>query len=224
MPLNCGDEWGDMDTNETASGDRRPLASRQTGWAATLTRALLRTPITPNGVSCAGMVFATIGAIAFANAGHRPALFLLGGVMIQLRLLCNMLDGMVAIEGRRGGPTGVLFNEIPDRYEDVVLLGGFGIASGWPVLGLMAGVAAVATAYLRALGASLGQGQDFRGPMAKPHRMALLTGGAILGFVEWLAFGTSDTPEWVLAALIVGTLATCWRRIARLAAGVGTPS
>jgi phosphatidylglycerophosphate synthase len=205
---------------DTGSGDRRPLASRQTGWAAWLTRLALRTPVTPDAVSCIGMVFATLGAVAFVYAPRWPLLFLAGAVLIQLRLLCNMLDGLVAVEGRRGGPTGILFNEIPDRYEDVVLLAGFAMAGGVLSLGLVAGILAVTTAYLRAFGGSLGLAQDFRGPMAKPHRMALLTAGAIVALVERLAFGTTDSPKWVLAVLIAGTLLTCGRRMARMASGV----
>jgi phosphatidylglycerophosphate synthase len=37
---------------------------------------------------------------------------------IQLRLLCNLLDCMVAIEGGKSAPTGALFNEMPDRFAD----------------------------------------------------------------------------------------------------------
>ena len=38
--------------------NRRPLKSRQTGWAGALARLLLRTPLTPNAVSLAGIGFA----------------------------------------------------------------------------------------------------------------------------------------------------------------------
>jgi hypothetical protein len=43
------------------------------------------------------------------------------------------------------------------------------------VLGWAAALVAVFVAYVRALGASVGAGQLFLGPMAKPHRMALMT-------------------------------------------------
>ena len=207
-----------MSILEPEIADRRPLASRQTGWAAWLTRTALRTPITPDAVSLAGMAFATLGGIAFLFAPGRPWLFLAGGVLIQLRLVCNLLDGMVAVEGQRGGPTGILFNELPDRYEDTVLLAGFAFAGGCLELGLIAGILAVGTAYLRAFGASLGLGQDFRGPMAKQQRMALLTAGTVIACGERLALGTLDSPTWILGLIVLGTLITCVRRIARMAA------
>jgi phosphatidylglycerophosphate synthase len=41
---------------------------------------------------------------------------------IQLRLLCNLLDGMVAIEGGFKTKTGEIFNELPDRLSDALIL------------------------------------------------------------------------------------------------------
>jgi hypothetical protein len=61
------------------------------------------------------MVFATIGGgPLLACRLHAPgcALLLLIGIAgMQLRLLCNLLDGMVAIEGGMKGKAGDLFNE-----------------------------------------------------------------------------------------------------------------
>jgi len=160
--------------------NRRPLASRSTAWAAALTRLLLRTPLTPNAISLAGIGFAAAGAVAFLLVGQSRWLWLVGALAIQLRLLANLLDGLVAVEGGRRAPTGALFNEFPDRIEDSLLLVAAGYACGQPALGWAAALFAMGTAYARALGGSLGLGQDFSGPMAKPHRMAALTAGAVL--------------------------------------------
>ncbi|WP_279482136.1 CDP-alcohol phosphatidyltransferase family protein [Aureimonas sp. SK2] len=198
--------------------DRRPLASRDTGWARRIAQGLSRSGMTPNAISAAGIPFAALGGLAFAFAPERPLLFLAGALLVQLRLLCNLFDGMVAVEGGRGGPTGVLFNEIPDRFEDSFILIGFGYASGFPELGFAAALLAVLTAYLRVMGASLGLGQDFSGPMAKPQRMAAVTIGAVLAFAEALAFGTLRVPVVVLAVVVLGTAWTAGARIARMAA------
>jgi phosphatidylglycerophosphate synthase len=102
--------------------------------------------------------------------------FLAAATCIQLRLIANLLDGMVAVEGGKGGPTGDLWNEAPDRVADVMILIGAGYAAGSsPMLGMIAALVAVFVAYVRALGASVGAGQIFLGPMAKPHRMFLMT-------------------------------------------------
>lgn len=190
--------------------NRRPLRSRQTGWAAALAQALLKTPLTPNAVSVAGIGFAAAGAACFVFADERPLLWLGGALFIQLRLLANLMDGLLAVEGGRKSPTGTLFNEFPDRIEDALLLVAAGYGAGVPTLGWAAALLAMGTAYVRALGGSLGLEQDFRGPMAKQHRMALLTLGVVASvFVPAL--------PWVLGAICAGAALTCVRRLARQA-------
>ena len=108
---------------------------------------------------------------------------------MQLRLLCNMLDGMVAIEGGRQTATGVLYNEIPDRVADSLLIVALGYAAGAGWLGWLGALAAAVTAYIRVLGGTCGLAQDFRGPLAKPHRMFVMTVGCLLGAIELPASG-----------------------------------
>lgn len=111
---------------------------------------------------------------------HAGAALLLAGGLVQARLLCNMLDGLVAVECGKGGPTGDFFNEVPDRVEDALILGAAGWAAGRPLLGAVAAWLALATAYVRAYRVTRGHGQDFCGPGAKPHRMFVVTVGAIV--------------------------------------------
>lgn len=190
--------------------NRRPLKSRQTGWAGALARLLLKTPLTPNAVSVAGIGFAAAGAACFALAPRQPLLWLGGALFIQLRLLANLMDGLLAVEGGRESPTGALYNEFPDRIEDALLLVAAGYGTGLPTLGWAAALLAMGTAYVRALGGSIGLAQDFCGPMAKQHRMALLTAGAVLSpFVAVM-------PA-VLAVICLGAAVTSVRRLVRQA-------
>lgn len=194
--------------------NRRPLTSRNTAWARGLSRFLVERKVSPNAVSVAGMVFATFGALCYAAVPRLPGiawLLLLGGAVgVQLRLLCNLMDGLVAVEGGLKTRGGDLFNEAPDRYEDVVLLVGAGLATGTPALGWCAACAAVLTAYVRAFGASLGQGQDFCGPFAKPHRMFFLTIGSLAGMAHLPALA------WALWLVALGAFFTAARRVVRL--------
>jgi phosphatidylglycerophosphate synthase len=210
-----------MQPADKASAGRRPLKSRTTGWAAALTRLLLKTPITPNQISLLGVLFALAGAGAMLLASHQPWLWLAGALSIQLRLLANMLDGLVAVEGQRHAPTGALYNELPDRIEDLALLVAAGYACGTGWLGWLADVLAVGCAYVRAVGGSLGLGQDFRGPMAKPHRMAALTLGALASGIAGLAGETWPVMVWTLAVIAAGTALTIARRTMRIAAKLG---
>src|ERR1019366_5547461 len=119
-----------------------------------------------------------LGWTPHAGGISRPALFLAAAACIQLRLLCNMLDGLVAIEGGRTTVYGEIFNDMPDRFADVVILVGAGYSIGnfsWGhELGWLVAALAVMTAYIRLLGGSMGVPQYFLGPMVQPHRMALL--------------------------------------------------
>jgi phosphatidylglycerophosphate synthase len=198
--------------------DRRPLASRSTSWAALATRLLLRTPITANQVSLAGLVFSALGGLALAVAPGRPLAYLAAAVAVQLRLLSNMLDGMVAVEGRRFSYNGALFNEVPDRFEDSVFLIAAGYAAGLDWLGYLAALFAVITAYVRVLGASLGFPQDFRGPMAKPQRMAALTLGCLGAFAEGLISASAYVLQITLIVVTTGTLLTAARRLVAISA------
>jgi phosphatidylglycerophosphate synthase len=194
----------------TELANRRPLKSRETGWAGALARLLLKTPLTPNAVSVAGIGFAAAGAACFALAQQLPFLWLGGALFIQLRLFANLMDGLLAVEGGRKSPTGALYNEFPDRIEDALLLVAAGYGAGVAEFGWGAALFAMGTAYVRALGGSIGLAQDFCGPMAKQHRMALLTLGAVLSpFV-------SAMPA-VLVVICIGAAITCVCRLVRQA-------
>ena len=138
--------------------------------------------------------------------------------MIQLRLLCNMMDGMVAIEGGKKSVTGDLWNEIPDRLADTIFLVSAGWAIGWPWIGAIAAWASVMTAYVRAMGAALTGAHDFCGPCAKPHRMAILTIAALITAAEPLWKGHAEVMMTAVIIIAVGTCLTIVRRISRLSA------
>ena len=200
---------------------RRPLTSRGTRWAAALTRRLAATEVTPNQISQASMVTAALSGAAFWLSGEvesavaRAALLLAGALFCQLRLLCNLLDGMVAIEAGKRAPDGGFWNEVPDRIADILILVGIGYGIDAPALGWAAAACALLTAYVREIGQNLGAPVDFRGPMAKPQRMALVTGAALLATLEPL-WGTGDVvlsvALWVVA---LGAIVTALRRARR---------
>jgi phosphatidylglycerophosphate synthase len=210
---------------------RRPLKSRGTGWARAAAAGLARMGATPDLISASSLLFAAVGFAAFwqsadAAGPGRAGWLLLAGLTVQLRLLANLLDGMVAVEHGRGGALGPIWNELPDRVADALFLIGAGYAlrhydpTVGPVLGWSAAVLAVLTAYVRELGHALTGVVDFAGPGAKPHRMAALTAGCVLS-----AIGAVALPDWdrgvlwlALAVVVLLTAVTVLRRAARLAA------
>lgn len=205
----------------TDTSSRRPLSSRNTRWARALAARLAASEVTPNQISAASVLFAALGLIAFwASTGAlTPLCLILAALCIQLRLLCNLLDGMVAIEGGKQSRTGPFWNEAPDRAADILFLWGAGLAAGFPALGLGCAALAIATAYLRELGRAEGQPADFSGPMAKQHRMAALTLGSLLAAILPIFATTGATIlQATLWLILAGTAATVLRRSLRLLA------
>lgn len=186
--------------------DRRPINVRSAGWARRIARSLANMGVTPNQISVLSIGFASLGA----GCLYLGDWYLIGAALcIQSRLLCNLFDGMVAVEHNKASALGPVYNEFPDRIADSILLVAAGYASAMPELGWMAALAAALTAYVRVYGASCGLGHDFRGPMAKQHRMAVLTLACFA--TPWLPFG--QTPLLIaLAVIAVLSLVTCVTR------------
>jgi len=168
------------------------------------------------------------GALALTamTTDVRPFLWLLGAGLILVRLLANMLDGMVAIAAQTASPVGDLYNEVPDRISDAATLIGLGYAAGGHmVLGCLAALAAVFTAYMRTLGRTAGAPQDFCGPMAKPQRMhavilvalvsALLPEGWQAQVLDLVGLGIAALG---LVVILAGSMLTSIRRLLHAAA------
>jgi len=213
-----------------ATESRRPLKTRSRSWAIHLAASLARVGVSPNAISLASVVFAGIAAAALAASGGaseglRAVLLLAAAAGIQMRLLCNLLDGMVAVEGGRRTKSGELFNDVPDRVADALVFVGAGYGLPWPAwggaLGWAAALLAVITAYVRMLGGALGLAQDFCGPMAKQHRMAVMTGACLLAIGESVLFGYRGLVIGLaLGVVAAGSLLTIGRRLRRIRRGL----
>jgi phosphatidylglycerophosphate synthase len=201
---------------------RRPLKVRQTELSQRIARWLSRKSVTPNQISLASVLFAVLAAICLFLTPRLQGvaswiLPVLAAVFIQCRLLCNLFDGMVAVEGGKSTPSGEMFNDIPDRIADPLILLAAGYATDVvPVadaLGWAAALAAVLTAYVRTLAASIGAPVDFRGPMAKQQRMAILTFACLLTPLEPLLWGRGWALFAALVVILLGCLVTIARRV-----------
>ena len=195
---------------------RRPIAARSSAWAGALSAWLARVGVTPNSISVVSILFAAVGGLLIWLTAH-PLGWLVAAACVQLRLICNLLDGMVAIEGGRKTRTGPIYNEFPDRVADTLLLVPLGYAAGEPWLGWACALLASLTAYVRVFGGAVGLPQDFSGIMAKQRRMAALTIGLVAQSIEWL-FWPSHRSLLVTAAVIAaGSLVTCVTRTVKIA-------
>jgi phosphatidylglycerophosphate synthase len=203
---------------------RRYLRTREQRWPRAMATALGNAGIRPNAVSVLSIAFAALAGFALWLSGDRGGdwlLLLTAAIAIQLRLLCNMLDGLLAVEGGFKSKLGDLYNEIPDRIADVAILIGAGYGARTlpfgEMLGWAAALVAVMTAYLRVLAGSLGAQQLFIGPMAKQHRMFVITLGCLAAAVEHVRLGTVRALWLSLAVVVAGSIITLFRRLIRLA-------
>ncbi|ANL56697.1 CDP-alcohol phosphatidyltransferase family protein [Rhizobium phaseoli] len=196
---------------EEEDASRRPIASRSSSWAIGMSAWLARTGVTPNSISLFSILFAGFGAALILLTTH-PIAMIGAAFSVQLRLVCNLLDGMVAIEGGKKTKSGAIYNEFPDRVADSLLLVAAGYACGFPWLGWLAALLAALTAYIRVFGGSVGLAQDFSGIMAKQRRMAVLTAGLVAQSVETLVSASHWSLILSSAIIVTGSLVTCITR------------
>jgi phosphatidylglycerophosphate synthase len=197
---------------------RRPLRVRSRRAPHLLAAWLLRRRVRPNHVSLASIAAAVAGSASFVAVPHavpwaQALLLLAAAAAMQLRLLCNLVDGLLAVEGGLATKTGELWNDVPDRIADVTLFTAAGYTAGSTKLGLAAAVAAVLTAYARTLAGAVGATQRFVGPMAKQQRMAVLTAACLLSLVEVAAGFEGRILLVALLAVLVGSIVTVARRL-----------
>ncbi|PCJ99188.1 MAG: CDP-diacylglycerol--glycerol-3-phosphate 3-phosphatidyltransferase [Zetaproteobacteria bacterium] len=196
--------------------NRRPLKARS--WAIMQKSAqwISKKNITPNQISIASIAFSGIAGLLFLLfpiAGSALWFYVLLILLCFVgRAFCNILDGLVAVEGGKATASGELFNDIPDRISDVLIIVGAGYAAGIPTLGWLAAVLAVMTAYVRTLGRGLGAPTDFQGPMAKLQRMLLISAACFLAPIEAMFWEQGYILALSLIIISIGCVITIWKR------------
>lgn len=195
---------------------RRPIKSRSNLLIQKLAALLAAKGFTPNSISIASIGFSVIGSLALVSLPLIPAAILCA-LCVQLRLLCNVVDGIVAVEHGKKSAVGAIYNELPDRVADTLFILSLGYLLDQVSLGWAAALLAMATAYIRVLGGALGLTQDFRGPMAKQHRMAVLTVSCLLACVEYSKWATHYSLSIALWVITLGSLLTCANRLRAIA-------
>ncbi len=214
-----------MDHMNSDASDRRPVPLRSLAWVQALAAWLAKIGVSPNAISLAGLAVAVLAAWLWAMTESHPGpgrlLWLAGVALMALRVLANMLDGLVAVEWGRATKVGLLYNDVPDRLADSALLIGMGCAQGGDLVwGFAATSAALLVTYTRLIGRAAGAPSDFSGPMDKGGRMkvlvlaALFMGLAPATWIEALA-GLAAPATLALAIVCAGGVYTAGRRLVR---------
>ena len=216
-----------MESKGQVHGDRRPIATRNRKWAQAATVWLASRNVSPNTISIAGMCACIVAGIALAatSIADDRILWIIAALGAQLRLTANMLDGMVALASGRASKTGELYNEVPDRISDAAVFIGAGFAWGGNItLGYIATILSIFTAYVRAAGKIAGAPNEFCGPMAKQHRMLVITLICLYSTItprSWQMITPDDSQFGLitlgLAVIVAGCVITIIRRLNRIA-------
>lgn len=223
----------DNSNSKFNEADRRPIKSRSWTIFANIATAIANSGVSANAISASSILIALIGTSLMIASVHIEQAFItticlvLAAVMVQLRLIGNLLDGMVAERSNSNSVIGRIYNEAPDRVSDILFILGFGYIAHTHLafaFGAIAACMAVLTAYVRMLAHEVGTRQPFLGPMAKPHRMVILIVSLfLLAFLpdhlaeQW--WGPSQSwgiVELALWLIILGCLITSWRRLRRI--------
>jgi len=128
--------WSDVDTPESLSRAKKTLLqslskpdddgfiSRHLNRPVSrrFSEILVRTPISPNGISLMSFAVGIIGAVMFCLGGYIWTI--LAGLMIQLASIIDGCDGEVARLRFQPSKFGGWFDTILDRYADVAIVAG----------------------------------------------------------------------------------------------------
>ena len=204
---------------------RRPIPARDLRLTRRIAHAMALRGLTPNMISAFGLIVGVLAGLALMLTqvlpGNARLLWIFAAILVLLRGLSNMFDGMVAVEHGQGTPTGVFWNEIPDRISDVALFVGAGYGLGGSSLaGWVVACLALLVTYVRAIGVIAGAPADFGGPFAKQQRMfSVAVLAVLLGLAPetWrFSWGPGDAWGPMAALLWVLALGIAWTIVRRL--------
>jgi CDP-diacylglycerol--glycerol-3-phosphate 3-phosphatidyltransferase len=121
----------------------------------------------------------------------------LGGVLVGISGLFDMMDGLVAKIGKRQTRFGALLDSTVDRYGEIAIFIGLavlfrGTASFYGVIVALCG--SMMVSYVKARAEGLGYSCD-KGLLQRPERLVIILVGALLGI------GVLKWAIWLVAVL-----------------------
>ncbi|MFV2062494.1 MAG: CDP-alcohol phosphatidyltransferase family protein [Chloroflexota bacterium] len=163
-----------------------------------------------DAVTLAAIPVAALGGLLLALSDSMPLLLLIAPFVAALRLMLNLLDGLVARRTGTAHPMGELLNELADRVSDTFFIGGLAfVAAVGPLLALAAVIAALLASYVGITARALGAPRQYGGVMSKPGRMIAISIAAPLSFVMAAPWPLL-VATWII---LLGSLLTLAQRI-----------
>jgi CDP-diacylglycerol--glycerol-3-phosphate 3-phosphatidyltransferase len=157
-----------------------------------LARGLSASRVSPNALTIVGLLPAIAAGFAFGGGMVR-----LGGVLIGISGLFDLLDGLVARVGNKQTDFGALLDSTLDRFAEIAIFIGLVVlfrdtATLYGVLLAMGG--SLMVSYVKARAEGLGSKCE-SGMLQRPERLIIILLGALLGagFLKWAI--------WLIAVL-----------------------
>jgi phosphatidylglycerophosphate synthase len=183
-----------------------------------LESVLIKFRVGPDSLNYSGLVLAAASGILFATGT-----LVLGGIVLLLSGLCDILDGRIARRTGRASAFGAFMDSTLDRFgESLAFLGLLmflqkgGVSGFWPAFAL---AGALLVSYTRSRGESVGVLCD-AGLMQRGERMFLICAACFsAGLLNRIA-GIAEVRiiEGALAVLGVGAWLTAAHRILKIGA------
>ena len=186
----------------------QPLA-RAFGWVHPDVLSYLATAVTVGTAAC------------YVYAARAPVLLLAAVVLTLVRMGLNTLDGVIAIQRSRFSLKGEIVNALPDRYSDILLIGGIAVSGlCGPVWGMLGLASMLLVSYSGMLGKALGVQWQHHGPLGKVERLILIMVFSLVQFFHlragagpWMIFGLPLSPlEFTMALFVVLGQVTVFNR------------
>ena len=157
-----------------------------------LARGLSASRVSPNALTLIGLLPAVGAGLAFAGGMVR-----LGGVLIGISGLFDLLDGLVARLGNMQTTFGALLDSTLDRFAEIAIFIGLAVlfrdtATLYGVMLALGG--SLVVSYVRARAEGLGSECE-GGMLQRPERLIIILLGALMGigFLKWAI--------WIVAVL-----------------------
>ncbi|SDJ45039.1 archaetidylinositol phosphate synthase [Halovenus aranensis] len=177
-----------------------------------LVTGAVRVGLTPNLVSVVAILVAGAAGGAFALAGDRPVLYLLGAVLVVLNGILDLLDGGLARELGVESLSGDMFDHVLDRYADILIVGGLATGIENYLLGFVAVTGVLMTSYLGTQAEAVGIERVYGGLLGRADRLALVTAVTLLApFVEMTVFDVGLVGLLLIVFAVVGHLTAAQR-------------
>lgn len=153
-------------------------------WRDAIARAIIRKGISPNLLTCIGVLINVMGGVLLGLGGvrHDPInwMHIAASLVILFANLFDMLDGTVARMAGKVSKFGAFSDSVVDRYSDMALFAGtityFALRGDiiFVVISALALIGALMTSYTRARAESLLPGKYNSGYMERPERIVTI--------------------------------------------------